>query len=117
MTVCPVCNSSNLQVILERERLPVFQNVVYDTKHEAVSSPSAPFSLAACAQCGFSFNRKFDQRLVVYDDKYNNDVVSNVFEAYYRSIAGTLISKFELDDGHVIDVGCGSGRFFEFYAK
>ena len=72
-TVCPLCGASELHLILERKRLPVFQNVVCSTESEARCAPSAPFSLSTCAKCGFSFNSKFDKNLIVYDARYDNE--------------------------------------------
>ena len=112
MIKCPLCDASDLSLILNRDRLPIFQNVVCNTRNEALSSPHAPFALSTCAKCGFSFNSKFDESLIVYDPRYNNDVVSQVFEEYYRSLAKMLISRFDLHDGYVYDVGCGSGGKF-----
>jgi hypothetical protein len=111
MIMCPICNASDSRFILKRQRLPVFQNVVYNTESEALNAPSASFSLFTCAACGFSFNSEFDEKLVVYDARYDNDVVSRIFEEYCRSLARMLISKFNLYDGDVVDIGCGSGSF------
>lgn len=117
MITCPICNATGCLFILKRERLPVFQNVVYDTEWEALNAPSAPFSLFTCAACGFSFNGEFDEKLVVYDARYDNDVVSRIFEDYYRSLARILISKFNLYDGEVVDIGCGSGSFLRILCE
>src|SRR5262249_382144 len=112
MNACPVCASSDLRPILRRERLPVFQNVVYRSEAEALKSPSVAFLVLACGSWGLSFNGAFDEALAVYDTRYNNDVVSRVFDDYGRSLAATLISRFDLQDGVVFDVGCGSGGSF-----
>lgn len=118
MTTCPVCDASDLNLILNRDHLPVFQNVVCETKNEALSAPRAPFALSTCGKCGFSFNSKFDTELIQYDSRYNNDVVSRVFEEYYHSLARMLISRFDLHDGYVYDVGCGSsGRFIRILCE
>jgi SAM-dependent methyltransferase len=118
MITCPVCDASDLRLILNRDRLPIFQNVVCNTRNEALNAPHAPFSLSTCAKCGFSFNSKFDATLIVYDPRYNNDIVSQVFEGYYRSLAKMLISKFDLHDGYVYDVGCGSsGKFIRILCE
>jgi SAM-dependent methyltransferase len=108
---CPICGASDAATILERARLPVFQNVVYASAEEARAAPTAPFELSTCRGCGFSWNSRFDPALVIYDERYDNDVVSQVFDAFYRGVATMLIARFGLDGGGVLDVGCGSGRF------
>lgn len=111
MSACPVCRSADQETILERARLPVFQNVVYASQAEARAAPCAPFRLSTCRRCGFSWNSLFDETRVRYDERYNNDVVSDVFVAYYRALAARLIQRFDLSSGVVYDVGCGSGGF------
>ena len=109
---CPVCgNDGDILSTIERETLPVLQNRVYPSRDEALASPCAPFRLATCAKCGFTFNGLFDSKLVVYDESYDNDVPSPTFRAYYKDIALMLIDRFKLDTGVVYDIGCGKGDF------
>ena len=42
---------------------------------------------------------------------YDFGVVSDLYEEYYLSLARMLVTKFDLNDGCVFDVGCGSGKF------
>ena len=109
---CPVCgNVRDFVTTVERKALPVLQNRVYRSRAEALSSPCAPFRLATCCNCGFSFNGLFDSDRVVYDESYDNDVPSSTFRAYYKEMALMLIGKFNLDSGVVYDIGCGKGDF------
>jgi SAM-dependent methyltransferase len=106
-----VCGSDSFAETIRRERLPVLQNRVYGSRAEARSSPCAPFQLATCLICGFSFNRAFDGWLMVYDEHYDNDVPSNTFRTYYEIVADMLIRRLELTSGVVYDIGCGKGDF------
>jgi SAM-dependent methyltransferase len=108
---CPVCASEKLLLTVRRDRLPVLQNRVYDSVDEAIASPSAPFQLATCYDCGFSYNAAFDPAAIVYDEFYDNDVPSATFQQYYREVAQLLIDKLRLIEGTVYDVGCGKGAF------
>ncbi len=109
---CPVCkNAQGIVTTVRRDKLPVLQNRVYASRDEALASPCAPFQLATCSRCGFSFNGLFDADRVVYDEFYDNDVPSAIFRAYYKEIALMLIDKFGLDTGVVYDIGCGKGDF------
>jgi hypothetical protein len=113
-TSCPVCSSDRLAVILRRERLPVMQNVSYATNEAALASPTAPFELAGCENCGFLFNSRFDRGLFTYDADYDNHVESRAFQRYYESLAAMLIQRFDLlSGGEVYDVGCGQGTFLK----
>jgi SAM-dependent methyltransferase len=96
---------------VDRNTLPVFQNVVYPTSAAALTAPSAPFTLATCRDCGFSFNGRFDPTLVVYDERYDNSVPSTAFRSYYQSLVDMLVERYGLTDGAVYEVGCGNGEF------
>ncbi len=93
------------------------QNVVFSTRDEALSATRAPFELATCPRCGFSFNARFDPALMVYDARYDNDVPSAAFERYYREIARDLAARHGITRGFVCDVGCGKGRFLDVFTE
>lgn len=113
MSFCPVCRGNDLASSIKRHALPVLQNRVYATREDAVRSPQAPFCLATCRTCGFSFNGAFDPTLVVYDSAYDNDVPSPAFFRYYETLAAAYIERFQLKSGTVVDVGCGKGAFLQ----
>ncbi|MFQ3665460.1 MAG: class I SAM-dependent methyltransferase [Sphingomonadaceae bacterium] len=74
-------------------------------------APLGSFRLASCRSCGFSFNSAFESARMVYDGTYDNFVASDVFRAYYRTVACFLIERFALKGGRVYDIGCGKGEF------
>jgi SAM-dependent methyltransferase len=111
--VCPVCGSTQVVAALERQTLPLMQNVVFDTREEARAATRVSFELCACADCGFAYNGRFDAAAMVYDPRYDNDVPSQAFEAYCRNVAAQLLARHGIQAGTVYDVGCGKGRFLE----
>ena len=108
---CPVCGSTDVHASIRRERLPVFQNVVYPSPAAARAAPQMPLVLGTCGACGFSFNAVFRPEAVVYDKAYDNHVASAMFTRYYHDIATMLIERWGLTSGTVYDVGCGKGEF------
>lgn len=108
---CPVCGNDQTNPSVSRSRIPILQNRVYDTREEALAAPSGKLTLCTCETCGFSYNGEFDDRLITYDEHYNNDVPSPTFERYAEDVARLLIEKFDLTSGTVYDVGCGKGTF------
>ena len=113
---CPVCGSGDVAPSVERAAIPVFQQVTYATADAARAAPQAPFLLATCRHCGFSYNSVFDPALTTYDENYNNHVESAFFQDYYRELASMLIARFGIVDGSVYDIGCGDGEFLEIFA-
>lgn len=114
---CPLCGGCDTQRTVRRERVPIFQNVVYATHEAAVTAPQALFELATCRRCGFSYNGEFDSSLVNYDANYDNHVASAAFRAYYRDVASMLIDRFRITDGTVYDIGCGKGEFLRIFCE
>lgn len=108
---CPVCGSGNIQPGIERRGLPQFQNVVYPSADEARAAPQCDLVLATCRDCGFTYNAVFEE--LVYDERYDNEVCSGRFGAYYDEIIDILIARFDLTGGYVYDIGCGNGEFLE----
>ncbi|HEY0715554.1 MAG TPA: class I SAM-dependent methyltransferase, partial [Polyangia bacterium] len=117
MVACPVCDHSRTTIAVTRVSLPVMQNVVYPTRAAAMAAPCARFELSVCHQCGFAFNSAFDPSLAVYDESYDNDVPSEIFRKYYAELCSFVIDQLTLEDGLVIDVGCGKGTFLEVLCK
>jgi SAM-dependent methyltransferase len=87
------------------------QNYVHRTHESAISAQIGELTLAVCRTCGFAWNRLFDPRRLLYDEGYDNAVPSAVMHAYYTEIAAHLRDRYALDEGLVIDVGCGDGGF------
>ncbi|MEI7606704.1 MAG: class I SAM-dependent methyltransferase [Rhodospirillaceae bacterium] len=94
-----------------RNKVPVMQNYVYFDYNEAMESPYGDISLTGCLDCGFVYNRLFNQEKLRYDSGYDNCVPSNIFLNYYKDIANYLYSQYDIKDGLVIDIGCGKGEF------
>ena len=93
------------------------QNYVYRNMIPRLTPKPGGLNLRSCRNCGFSYNSDFDSGLLSYDENYDNNVPSLIFENYYKEIASFLYGKFSLSGGFVIDVGCGKARFSEFSAR
>ncbi|MDI3470239.1 MAG: SAM-dependent methyltransferase [Pseudolabrys sp.] len=114
---CPICESADLVQTVRRHRLPVLQNRVYETRAAALAAPCAPFQLATCKTCGFSFNAAFQANLIAYDPNYDNEVPSPLFTRHMEMIATMLIERLNLTSGTVYDVGCGKGTFLRLLCR
>lgn len=108
---CPVCGGSNTIPSVKRNDLIVMQNYVYRSHEDALHSPTGSFELRACSNCGFAYNAGFDVGLLTYDENYDNLVPSTVIEDYYREIATFLYDTFSLNEGPLVEIGCGKGAF------
>lgn len=110
---CPVCEKSETVSSVVRNRLITMQNYVYRDYRKARESPVGKFELRVCSDCGFAYNAGFDPSLMNYDENYDNQVPSKLFLDYYERVAHFLVRKYRLENGFVIDVGCGKGTFLK----
>lgn len=110
---CPVCGDEQVSSSVNRSNLVTMQNYIYKDYEDAVDAQTAKFQLCDCNNCGFAYNAVFDSNLLKYDENYDNNVPSQIFLDYYKNIAVFLHDKFSLENGTVVDVGCGKGTFLK----
>lgn len=117
-TRCPVCGSESLTEILSMPSMPVFCNVLWDTRDAAVSCDRGDIVLGFCRECTFVFNTVFDPALVRYSQRYDNCLhFSGRFRDYADSLADRLVERHDLHDKLVVDVGCGKGDFLKLLCE
>jgi SAM-dependent methyltransferase len=116
---CPLCESVQLATCLERDSVPVFQNVRYPSSAAARAAGSGRLAIAHCERCGFVFNAAFDPQLAVYSTAYENDqTLSEHFRGYLERIgAHVLRAVADKPDPLVLEVGCGQAAFLKQLAQ
>jgi SAM-dependent methyltransferase len=109
---CVLCAGETISTV-QRAKVPTLQNRVYVTAGEAGAAKHGRLDVQACRSCGYAFNTAFDASLMEYDENYNNEVPSRVFDEYYRQIAAYLKQRYLPQGGVVLDIGCGKGQFLQ----
>jgi SAM-dependent methyltransferase len=118
MLHCPVCESAQVEPFLELGMVPVFCNVQWDTREEALNASQAPLSLSACTQCGHVFNQSFDESVLAYSPGYDNTQhFSSTFQQYAEKLVDRLISTYGIRGKTVVDIGCGRGDLLSLIAN
>lgn len=113
LTACPACDGTDLELTVDRPRLPAMQNYVHRSFDGARLAKVGSLTLAVCRDCGFGFNARFNPGLLDYDESYDNSVPSAVMGTYYETIARHLYETYVRGNGLVVDVGCGKGTFLQ----
>ncbi len=85
------------------------QNRVCSDRESALSCPSG--SLDIVTENGFTYNANFNPEFMTYDQDYDNNVPSQTFMRYYDEIVDYLVSRYDLRNGIILDIGCGKGTF------
>jgi SAM-dependent methyltransferase len=118
MRACPLCANPSPHPFFERRGVPVHQNRACPSAEEARQFRRGDLLLAFCAECGFVFNTAFDPDCLGYSAAYDNtQTCSPYFQQYLSKLVNSLLTKYDLRDKLVIEVGCGKGDFLRLLCK
>lgn len=113
MTTCPACDVAGAEVFFARKAVPVHQNLLCESRAQALAVPRGDMALARCPTCGLIFNAAFDPLRLSYEGRYDsNQSLSNVFMAHVDDLVGRL-ARDGVRGQRVVEVGCGSGYFLK----
>ena len=104
---CVVCDSRDIEIFIEIPQVPVYCNVLYSTREEALNAPRADMRLGFCKACGHIYNFAFDPDKLDYTLEYENSLHhSPRFQEYATSLATQLIDSHHNDLGqvHIVNV-------------
>ncbi len=114
MKNCPICNSKNLFKFLERRNVPVHQNLLMDSKKEAIEIQRGDLKLFVCNECGFIFNQSFDFTKLNYGKNYDNTQdISSYFNSHTSKLASELVEEKGIKNSVIVEIGCGKGSFLK----
>lgn len=109
---CPLCGHAGPVDLFSVASAPVMVATAFPTAEAARETPAADIRLAACGDCGFIYNRVFDQELALAGAAYeSSQAASAVFGAFSRDLARQWVESYDLAGKHVIEIGCGQGAF------
>lgn len=109
---CLVCGRPAAKPFADLRDIPTNPNVLWDDPVSARSAPRADLALALCDGCGLIWNVRFDPAALTYGVEYENSLhFSGAFQQYSARLADRLASQYDLEDGHVAEVGSGKGEF------
>lgn len=110
--LCRSCGSQDLEIFYEVGDVPAHSVLLMPTRDTAVSYPRGDIALAFCSNCGFIANVAFDPCLLEYSQQYEETQgFSPTYGAFARRLAAHLISRYNLHDRDIIEIGCGKGEF------
>ena len=114
---CPVCSSTVTSKFLDIRGVPVFCNVLLDSREEALKAARGDIDLVFCRSCGHVFNSAFDPVRMRYSPRYENSLhYSPAFREYVGGLARRLVVSYDLRNKDIIEIGCGKGDFLRLLA-
>ncbi len=109
---CPVCETPAPAAFYDGGEVPVFVNVLHDSREAARAAPQGRIELACCTACGHVWNRAFEPERLAYAPGYENSLHgSPTFVAWAESRARALVQHHRLSGARAVDVGGGRGEF------
>ena len=109
---CRVCGSRNTALFLQRDQVPVHQNLVFAGRPQALAAPRGELRMMVCEDCGFVFNQAFDATLLAYGQDYDNTQShSPCFDAYLDQLVHNMVTVQGVRNCRIVEVGCGKGHF------
>lgn len=113
-TQCPICLATEFIPVVQRDAVPVFQNVLFKYRTDALNVERASLQIQACAACGFIFNAAFEPAKATYARGYdNNQTHSAQFTGYLDGHIRHLVHEVGIRDCTIVEVGSGNGWFLE----
>jgi len=114
LTQCPGCGCARLCATWRIARQPVVLNYRFTSATAAARVARRNLCLAQCPGCGLIFNAAWDSAAVPYDGNYENrQCCSPAFQEHLRAVADSLVAKYQLQGGRILEVGCGKGDFLK----
>lgn len=117
-TSCPACEEGQLEKFLEIPSVPVYCNVLWETREEALQAARGKIELGFCSRCALIYNMAFDATIVEYNVAYENSLHGSPrFQAYAEKLAAQLISDCNLQGKDIVEIGCGKGEFLALLCR
>ncbi len=109
---CRACGSLETMCVMHFREQPVHVGLVYDSKAEARSATKADIELWGCTECGFCWNKSFDETLLAFGPGYDASLShSPSYLAHLQQTADRLVTWYGVTNEVVFDIGCGKGEF------
>ena len=114
---CPGCGKDGASEFFAADRVPVFCNVLWDSRDAAIETDRASMALAHCPNCDLIFNAAFDPAKMTYSAQYENSLDGSPrFREYRGQLAERLVKDFDLGEKRIVEIGCGRGDFLRLLA-
>jgi len=115
---CPVCDSTATTNLIQIQDVPLFCNVLWDSRENAVKADRGFIDLVFCHTCAHVYNAAFDPSRMQYSPQYDNALdYSPTFQNYIRELAQRLVSAYQLQGRDIVEIGCGQGEFLRLLAE
>ena len=112
MSGCPCCGGASTEVIYRVPSIPVHSCVLLDTPAAALNFPRRDLELSFCGDCGFAYNRVFDEAAMRYSTDFEESQhFSDTFNGFASRLAAEIAERCQTEGKRILEIGCGKGEF------
>ncbi len=116
--VCSNCGSDQVTLFYKLTQVPVHSVVLMRSRQEALAIQCGDINLGFCDDCGFIGNFDFREDLLDYAAEYEStQAYSPQFNTFHQKLANHLISRYDLRNKDIIEIGCGHGEFLKLLCR
>ena len=95
LTHCQACGSTSLETFYTLPAIPVHSCLMVKSREDALAFPSGKLDVAACHECGFIQNRKYDPTLQHYSTEYEEPQgFSWPFRAFQNELRRYQVARY-----------------------
>ena len=110
--LCPNCEDAHGIDFYSVASVPTHSVLLFDDPKKAADFQKGDITLTYCPACDFIWNASFDPTLESYGLGYEaTQAYSATFNRFHRELAEHVISRFDLRNKKVVEIGCGQGEF------
>ena len=115
---CPICFSGFTKELISLNNIPVFNNILHNSREQALKAHRGDFSLRFCEECGHLFNGTYQAELLKYSTNYENSLhFSPKFQDFAKQLANHLVENYNIRNKNILEVGCGKGDFLNMICE
>jgi 2-polyprenyl-3-methyl-5-hydroxy-6-metoxy-1,4-benzoquinol methylase len=112
MSGCPCCGGTSTEVIYRVPSIPVHSCVLLETPAAALNFPRRDLELSYCNECGFAYNRIFDEAAMRYSTDFEESQhFSDTFNGFASRLAAEIADRCQTSGKRILEIGCGKGEF------
>ena len=111
---CVGCHGNRLVEFFRTEASPVNCGSIPRDRDEAVNATVGEIQLVYCLNCELVHNQVFDFRKVDFQPGYEVALThSKTFLEFQTGVVSELVSKYDLHEKEILEIGCGDGTFLK----